>query len=83
LGGAAVALDAAAIDPSDLRELAVLWDIRVSPKSRGRGIGTQLFRAVTAWVRGRGGTRLEIETQDTNVPACRFYARQGCVLGSI
>lgn len=24
-----------------------------------------------------------VETQSTNVPACRFYARQGCTLGAI
>jgi hypothetical protein len=24
-----------------------------------------------------------VETQNINVPACRFYARQGCVLGAI
>jgi streptothricin acetyltransferase len=24
-----------------------------------------------------------VETQNTNVPACRFYARQGCVSGGI
>jgi hypothetical protein len=26
---------------------------------------------------------LTVETQTTNVPACRFYAAQGCGLGSI
>jgi len=24
-----------------------------------------------------------VETQNVNVPACRFYARMGCVLGGI
>jgi hypothetical protein len=27
--------------------------------------------------------QLKVETQNINVPACRFYARQGCVLGVI
>lgn len=26
---------------------------------------------------------LKIETQNTNAPACRFYARRGCVLRAI
>jgi hypothetical protein len=26
---------------------------------------------------------MEIETQNNNVAACRFYAKQGCILSSI
>ena len=26
---------------------------------------------------------MKIETQNVNVPACRFYAQQGCHLGAI
>lgn len=36
-----------------------------------------------AWAAARGCRQLKIETQNVNVPACRFYARQGCVLGAI
>lgn len=60
-----------------------LWDLRVHPAYRGRGIGRQLFGRVAAAARGRDRRRLVIETQNTNVPACRFYARQGCVLGGL
>ena len=35
------------------------------------------------WARQRGCTQLKIETQNVNVPACRFYASQGCELGVI
>ena len=42
-----------------------------------------LFRAAEAWSRDRGCRQLKIETQNINVPACRFYLRQGCVLGGI
>lgn len=65
------------------RELAVLWDLRVLPEARGRGVGAALFRAAEAWARARGCTELKIETQNVNVPACRFYARQGCVLRAV
>ena len=35
------------------------------------------------WVVARGCRWLKVETQNINVPACRFYAKQGCVLGAI
>ena len=64
-------------------ESAVLWDIRVSPDARGQGVGSALFQAAEAWAKARGCRQLEIETQNINVPACRFYARQGCVLAAV
>jgi GNAT superfamily N-acetyltransferase len=69
----------------DIREepMSGLGDIRVSPEARGKGVGARLFAAVEFWARARGCTRLKVETQNINVPACRFYARQGCVLGAI
>lgn len=65
------------------RDLAVLWDLRVHPKRRGKGIGEKLFKESMAWARGRGCTQMKIETQNINVPACRFYAVMGCDLGAI
>ena len=83
VGGAAVAMDVD-LDAAKGREgVAVLYDIRVAPEARGRGVGHALFRAAEAWAVGRGAGRLRIETQNINIPACRFYARQGCVLGAI
>jgi GNAT superfamily N-acetyltransferase len=84
VGGATVALgahEAALLDGRD--DLALLWDIRVAPEARGQGIGAGLFAAAETWARERGCRRLKVETQNINVPACRFYARQGCVLGAI
>jgi GNAT superfamily N-acetyltransferase len=63
------------------RDLAVLWDIRVRPACRGAGI--PLFRHAAAWSRQRGCTQMKVETQNVNVPACRFYQRMGCELGEI
>lgn len=84
VGGAVVAFDTEGVNLLEGRQdLAVLWDIRVSPEFRGRGVGSALFRAVEAWASARGCRRLKIETQNINVPACRFYARRGCVLGAI
>ncbi len=85
VGGAAVALNAPVypLDHFQRKDLAVLWDIRVHPDARGRGIGAQLFRHAADWARGQGYGQLGLETQSVNVAACRFYARQGCILGAI
>lgn len=64
-------------------DLAVLWDIRVAPDRRRNGIGRELFHETVRWSRRQGCRQLKIETQNVNVPACRFYAKQGCHLGSI
>lgn len=64
-------------------DLAVLWDLRVAPEHRGCGVGGQLFRAAARWAEARGCRWLKVETQNINVDACRFYARQGCVLGGV
>jgi GNAT superfamily N-acetyltransferase len=81
--GAAVVRDTPGIDMLEgRRDLAVLWDIRVDAPARGRGVGAALFEAAAAWARASGCRRLKAETQNLNVPACRFYARQGCILGA-
>jgi GNAT superfamily N-acetyltransferase len=81
VGGAAVAFNSPGLDMLEgFEDLAVLWDIRVSPEARGQGIGSALFRAAEQWSIARGCRQLIAETQNINVAACRFYARQGCVL---
>lgn len=65
------------------KDLAVLWDLRVDPRRRRIGIGSALFLAAEEWAAARGCTQLKIETQNINVPACRFYRMQGCRLGGI
>lgn len=67
----------------DRTDLAILWDIRVAPAWRGKGVGALLLRAVEDWARGGGASTLEVETQDINVPACRFYERHGFRLGAV
>ncbi len=81
-GGAMVAFDTTGVFMLEARkDLAVLWDIRVCPEYRGAGIG--LFRTAADWARARGCTQMKIETQNVNVPACRFYQRMGAKLGEI
>ena len=84
IGGAAVAFHTGGINMlEDRDDLAVLWDIRVRPKRRGEGAGASLFQYAAQWARARGCSQMKIETQNVNVPACRFYARMGCDLGMI
>lgn len=82
VGGAIVAFDTPGVVMLEgRRDLAVLWDIRASPAERGRGVGSALVRSVEAWAIARGCRWLKVETQNVNVPACRFYASQGFMLG--
>lgn len=64
-------------------DLAVVWDIRVHPDYRQQGIGTKLFQEAVEWARNKGYKQLCVETQNINIPACKFYIKQGCRLGGI
>jgi len=78
VGGATVAFDTPGLTMLEgRRDLSVLWDIRVAPNARGKGIGSALFERVEAWARARSCRQLKVETQNINVPACGFYARHG------
>ena len=73
VGGAAVLYGAADLI-GDRGDVALLWDIRVAPDARHSGVGRSLMGAAEAWARSQEARWLEVETQDINVPACRFYA---------
>jgi GNAT superfamily N-acetyltransferase len=83
-GGAVVAWRTPGLFLLDGRsDLALLWDLRVAPELRRRGVGRALFAATERWAAERGCRQLKIETQSVNVPACRFYAARGCELGGV
>ncbi|MES2459715.1 MAG: GNAT family N-acetyltransferase [Armatimonadota bacterium] len=83
-GGAVLACRTPGLDMLEGRDdLAVLWDLRVEPRFRRSGIGSALFSAAEQWASQAGCRTLKIETQNINVPACRFYVRHGCDLRSI
>ncbi len=83
VGGAVIAFKTPGVRMLDDAETAVLWDLRVRPTERSRGVGSALFTAAEEWCRQRDYRKLKIETQSINVPACRFYAHMGCALGAI
>lgn len=82
VGAATVAVHTPAVHMLEERsDLAVLWDIRVRPDKRRQGVGTALFRYPTDWAQSKGCRQMKVETQNTNVPASRFYAGQGVRIG--
>jgi GNAT superfamily N-acetyltransferase len=82
VGAAAVAFQTTGVFMLEARQdLSVLWDIRVRPEARGAGI--PLLHHAAGWSRLHGCTQMKIETQNVNVPACRFYQRMGARLGEI
>jgi GNAT superfamily N-acetyltransferase len=84
IGGAVIAYDTPDVDLLERRtDLAALWDLRVQPAMRRSGVGRALYSAAEEWARERQCTHLQIETQNINVPACRFYLNMGCSLRSI
>lgn len=84
LGGALIAFDTPGVDLLERRQdVAALWDIRVAPAMRRQGLGAMLFQAVEEWSRVRHCVMLKVETQNNNVPACRFYQRQRCSLSGV
>lgn len=64
-------------------DLAVLWDIRVADGYKHQGLGHALFQKAVEWSRAQGMTQLKIECQNNNVPAVKFYHKQGAVLGGV
>jgi GNAT superfamily N-acetyltransferase len=81
VGHAAVARETPMLEMLEGRsDVALLWDLRVAPAARRRGVGSALFNAAARWASVRGCRQLEIETQNINVAACRFYAQRGCIL---
>ena len=84
VGGAVVAYDTAGVYKLEGRkDMAAVWDLRVHPAHRHMGIGSRLFTEAVAWAKAKKCCLLEVETQNINVPACRFYTKQGCMLGLI
>jgi len=84
VGGAAVAARTKKIHMLSGRDdLAVLWDIRVDDAYKHQGIGQALFDMAVIWSRSQGLRQMKIECQNNNVPAVKFYHKQGAILSAI
>jgi GNAT superfamily N-acetyltransferase len=84
VGGAIVTHNTSGVNLlEDRNDLAILWDLRIHPNAKRQNIGTQLFAHCANWARKQNCSQLKIETQNINIPACHFYAKQGCQLVQI
>ena len=84
VGGAAVIVEDPQIELlREGDERALLWDLRVAPARRGRGVGSALVRKAAELAARRGARSLRVETQQINVAACRFYAYLGFQLARV
>lgn len=52
---------------------AQIEDLVLHPEFRRRGIGSRLLDAASAWAKQRGARRLQLNCDDQNLPAMRFY----------
>jgi GNAT superfamily N-acetyltransferase len=64
-------------------DMSVLWDLRVDDRFKGQGVGTKLFTMAAKWSKLKGLKQMKIECQNNNVQGCRFYHKNGAVLGKI
>ena len=52
---------------------AQIEDLVLHPEFRRRGIGSRLLDAAGAWAKQRGARRLQLNCDDQDLPAMRFY----------
>lgn len=64
-------------------DACVLWDIRVADAYKYNGIGQELLKMGIAGAKSDGYSQMIIECQNNNVPACKFYQKQGALLSKI
>jgi len=65
----------------DWNRFAYIENIAVKQAFRKHGVGHQLLAAATNWAQQHELIGLSLEAQDDNLIACRFYVREGFVLG--
>lgn len=73
--GAPAGFAAAAYEAWNRR--AAIRHIHVAAEHRGRGVGRALMREIETFARSVGARCVWLDTQNTNVPAIRFYRRMG------
>ncbi len=64
-------------------DACVLWDIRVADAYKHSGIGQKLLDMGILNAKSDGYKQMIIECQNNNVPACKFYQKQGALLSKI
>ncbi|AFC30519.1 YyaR [Paenibacillus mucilaginosus 3016] len=68
---------------SNWNGFALVEDIAVAKDQRKKGIGTALLKKAEEWARQNNLIGLMLETQDVNISACLFYARNDFKIGGV
>ena len=64
-------------------DACVLWDIRVADAYKHQGIGQKMLDLAIKDAKAAGYKQMIIECQNNNVPACKFYHKQGALLSKL
>ncbi|MCR8848361.1 GNAT family N-acetyltransferase [Rossellomorea sp. SC111] len=67
----------------DWNRFCYIENIAAKKEFRGYGIGKLLLTKAEEWAKQRNLIGMSLETQDDNLGACRFYVKQGFVLGGV
>ncbi len=68
---------------ADWNHYAWIDEIDVLAAYRGQGVGSALMAEAKGWAKDHQLAGLGLESQDTNVPAARFYQRSGFRIGGL
>jgi ribosomal protein S18 acetylase RimI-like enzyme len=78
-----VLVGVALAEPQEWNRTLWVWEFHVAEAHHRQGIGRRLMAAVVERARASGWRALVLETQNTNVPAIRFYRNVGYTLEGI
>ncbi|MCK2156043.1 MULTISPECIES: GNAT family N-acetyltransferase [Exiguobacterium] len=67
----------------DWNRFAYIENIAVKKDFRKSGVGHLLLEAAETWAKGQSLIGLSLEAQNDNLIACRFYVKEGFVLGGV
>lgn len=67
----------------DWNRFCYIENIATKEDFRGQGIGSLLLTKAEDWAKERNLLGISLEAQDDNLGACRFYVKQGFVLGGV
>lgn len=67
----------------DWNRFCYIENIATKKEYRGSGVGTLLLHQAEEWAKQRNLIGMSLETQDDNLGACRFYVKQGFILGGV
>ena len=67
----------------DWNRFCYIENIAAKKEVRGHGIGKLLLAKAEEWAKERKLIGMSLEAQDDNLGACRFYVKQGFILGGV